>query len=56
LIVACKFLGRPARIEDKEKGEKEKKGEKEEKGEREEKGVLLKQCGTISQSRNLPKP
>jgi hypothetical protein len=50
LIVACKFLGRPARIEDKEKGEKEKKGEKE------EKGVLLRQCGTISQSRNLPKP
>jgi hypothetical protein len=48
-------LGRPARIEDKEKGEKE-KGEKEKKGEREEKGVLLKQCGTISQSRNLPKP
>jgi hypothetical protein len=43
-------LGRPARIEDKEKGEKEKKGEKE------EKGVLLRQCGTISQSRNLPKP
>jgi hypothetical protein len=43
-------LGRPARIEDKEKGEKEKKGD------REEKGVLLKQCGTISQSRNLPKP
>jgi hypothetical protein len=49
LIVACKFLGRPARIEDKEKGEKEK-------GEKEKKGVLLRQCGTISQSRNLPKP